>query len=365
MNNSLYSKYDRRLNLTYINKELFKGYHRSGWNYVIEKLAELHNPKGVIFDSYLDKTFGWDYDFLTINRTLPYLKPWIGVFHHTANQDYSDNNLVTSFSKPNFINSLPQCKGIITLSNSNKEWITTRLKELNVDIQVLSLTHPTEFVHPEIMFDMKTFEKNPVKKVVQIGAWLRESYSIYKLNPPEGYFKFALEGRGMGNYFISDEDIKTIERNVLPVACGRKIRTSGYMIPNKDANKYIAGLIDTVRQNHESVILLRDIDNAQYDEILKSSIAFIKLVDAAAVNTILECIVRNTPILVNRLPATEEYLGKDYPLFYDNLDHAKYLLSDLRNIKNANKYLSKMDKNKFTINYFLDKLVKSTLYRQL
>jgi len=48
IDNKLYQTYDRKLNFSYINSNLFKGYHRSGWNYVVEKVRELHNPKGII-----------------------------------------------------------------------------------------------------------------------------------------------------------------------------------------------------------------------------------------------------------------------------------------------------------------------------
>ena len=33
----------------------------------------------------------------------------------------------------------------------------------------------------------------------------------------------------------------------------------------------------------------------------------------------MECIKANNPIIVNRLESIENYIGKEYPLFYDNL----------------------------------------------
>lgn len=368
LDNNLYPLTDRRLNVKFINTNLFQGYHRSGWSFVLHHMEQLHNPKGVIFDSYLDKTFGWEYDFLSLSQVIPYRKPWIGVFHHTPNQEYTDNNLVTVFSKPNFIQSLNCCKGLIVLSKNNQQWIQSKLKELFVRVPVISLIHPTEFLDRNLLFDFDKFKQNPVKKIIQIGAWLRNSYAIYELDTPkelngdEKYHKYALKGKGMDNYFVSDEDIGDIVGFIKNVACGRKERISGCLIQNKDVNKYLVGLIDNIESRHGSVTVLENISNEQYDELLRDNIVFINLVDAAAVNTILECIVRNTPILVNRLPATEEYLGKDYPLFYDSLDHANDLLTDIRNIKKAHKYLCRMPKDKFSIDYFLKSLVQSEVY---
>lgn len=106
------------------------------------------------------------------------------------------------------------------------------------------------------------------------------------------------------------------------------------------------------------IILLDNISNDQYDDLLSYNIVFINLIDASAVNTILECIVRNTPILVNRLPATVEYLGSNYPLFYDDLDDINLLVSNRTNIKNAWKYLKNMDKSFLTIQSFLNNFIQ-------
>ena len=57
----------------------------------------------------------------------------------------------------------------------------------------------------------------------------------------------------------------------------------------------------------------------EYDQLLEKNIVFIELIDASANNTILECIVRNTPIIVNKIEPVVEYLGDDYPLYFENL----------------------------------------------
>jgi hypothetical protein len=94
---------------------------------------------------------------------------------------------------------------------------------------------------------------------------------------------------------------------------------------------------------------------------LSNSVVFLNLIDVSAANTVIECIVRNTPIIVNRHPALEEYLGKDYPLFYDNLDQVFNLLQEER-ILEAHNYLKNKDKEFLRIENFLSKI--STYLKQ-
>ena len=86
---------------------------------------------------------------------------------------------------------------------------------------------------------------------------------------------------------------------------------------------------------HHSVIInninfIEHVDNKNYDLLLSENIVFVNLVDASAVNTIIECIVRNTPIIVNKIPAVVEMLGENYPMYYTLLDIVlKYTLLEI------------------------------------
>jgi hypothetical protein len=72
----------------------------------------------------------------------------------------------------------------------------------------------------------------------------------------------------------------------------------------------------TLTTERESVAIIQKLSDPEYDTLLSKTVVFLNLVDAVAVNTVIECIIRRTPVILNRLPATEEYLGKGYPLFY-------------------------------------------------
>jgi hypothetical protein len=93
----------------------------------------------------------------------------------------------------------------------------------------------------------------------------------------------------------------------------------------------------------------------EYDELLEKNIVFIELIDASANNTILECIVRNTPIIVNKIEPVVEYLGQDYPLYFENLKDVPLLLTDEKLLE-AHTYLCNLNKSEYYINYFCKKV---------
>jgi hypothetical protein len=96
-------------------------------------------------------------------------------------------------------------------------------------------------------------------------------------------------------------------------------------------------------------------EESECNLILSRSVVFLNLYDAIANNGILDCIERNTPIIVNRSASSEEYLGKDYPLFYESnnsYDEILKLFSD-ENILKGHKYLCNLNKSKLNIDIFI------------
>jgi hypothetical protein len=103
----------------------------------------------------------------------------------------------------------------------------------------------------------------------------------------------------------------------------------------------------------KSVTIIEHVDNNDFDNILSKNIVFINLIDASAVNTLIECIVRNTPIIINKHPAVVELLGEEYPMYYNKGSLDINNLITIKNIEKTNEYLRKLDKHKFTIEYFM------------
>jgi hypothetical protein len=71
---------------------------------------------------------------------------------------------------------------------------------------------------------------------------------------------------------------------------------------------------------------------------------------------VLECIVRKTPIVVNKLPGVVDYLGENYPLYFSELEDVPALLTEEKLLE-AHEYLKTMDCADVEIDYFIKKLM--------
>ena len=111
----------------------------------------------------------------------------------------------------------------------------------------------------------------------------------------------------------------------------------------------------------KSVEFIDYITNTDYDKLITKNIVYINLVDASAVNTIIECIVRHTPIIVNKHPAVVELLGEKYPLYLTDDESTLFihkLLKSDKLIRKAYHYLKKLNCKKFSISTFLNNFQK-------
>jgi hypothetical protein len=361
-----------KYNFKYIDQDNYKGLHRSGWSYVVENLNGYSNSdkSAVLCDLYLDRTFHWDNDAYSTLKVIPYTRSWIGFIHHTCETDYTDYNTTFLFKNKNFLDSLPCCKGLIVLSKYLKNCIETLLASQSItNISVFELTHPTEFVNK--CFDMSSFMKNKNRKMIQIGMWMRKLDAINHVNlkdNPLSLTKCVLKCKQSDVYYHDGRETTSISNTSISNTSISNTSISNTSISNTSiSNTSISNTSISSRASSRSsicndiktrktllnndVVILDHLNNDDYDDLLSCNIVFINLISASAVNTIIECIVRNTPILVNRLPATVELLGENYPLFYSNLDFADLLTT--KKIKEGWKYLLALDKTKFKIETFI------------
>jgi hypothetical protein len=109
----------------------------------------------------------------------------------------------------------------------------------------------------------------------------------------------------------------------------------------------------------KNIKIIYELNDNEYKKIFNSSCIFCDLEDCVANNLVLECIKYNTPIIIRRLPSIEEYLGSNYPLFFnDDSDLLKFKNAETLNNKiiEANVYLKKMNKKPFMLETFVDKI---------
>jgi hypothetical protein len=358
------------INIKFIDQNDYKGLHRSGWQYVVDNLDKFHGSKGMLCDLYLDRTFHWNSNEYTKLDLIPYKQNWVGFIHHTCDIEYSSYNTINLFKNRLFIESLKYCKGLITLSDDLKSKIEKILYDKKILLKVYSLKHPTEIPPDDKIFTLKKFIMNTDKKIIQIGAWMRVIGAVNKLDLGENNLfltKYVLKGKKMENYYYDDEldddelDDDELDDNKVMVLDNNKVITINDISIIGETTFEKNNNINMCRDNTQKktklkndVQILSYLNNNDYDELLNQNIVFINLVDASAVNTVIECVVRNTPIIVNKLPALVEILGEKYPLFYDNVDEVKFLL-DMTHLENGYNYLKKLNKNELKIGTFINK----------
>ena len=384
--NDPYSNHEGLFNLHYIPQADKSGAHRSGWQFVYNEVAKLHNENSPLYlDLYLDRTFHWKKDILKMVDIIPYRNPWIGFIHHTFDQTFSTYNNAVMFQDPDFITSLKWCKGIFVLSDYLKIQIEDIFSQQKLNIPVYTLMHPTE-THNIPEFTMHKFIENPDKQIVHVGGWLRNIFSFYQLNIPteipysssvsifdkflslfqthtsNPIRKVALKGKGMNNYYPSDELFPFIKNKSIVVEDNVIEINKNCSQNNKELkNNWYKHLYEYLQSIYNSVEIIEALTNEEYDDLLSKNVVFIHLIDASTVNTILECIVRNTPIIINKHPAVVELLGEDYPLYYDgNLgeyEKTKNIRNKLnmKKIGETYKYLKRKSKHEYETKYMIVK----------
>lgn len=376
-----------KINLHYLRQDSFNGLHRAGWQYVINGLNAYSNNYGVFLDTYLDRTFGWSSNVLQKDGLLPYTNYWIGFFHHTFDTEYDiTNNLTVVFNNKLFHCSLKYCKGIFVLNNILCKQLSQKLRELNYqDIIVESLYHPTIITNNKFTID--NYNNNPNKKLINIGCWYRNPITLHTLAAHTDYQYCMLKGKRMNSNFAPDiinftftddkvvmddnswtrylarEINKQIITRLDSKYCYQELLTLNNGILNiknasTDLEKYL-------QQFNNNVTILEHVSDEEYDNLLNSNIIFLNLVTASAVNTIIECIVRNTPVIVNRIIEIEEVLGKEYPMFYDNIDDIHDLLTYDKIIETHYYIKEKIKHDVYKLDYFIDSFVNSDIYRLL
>ncbi len=304
------------------------GHHRSGWRYALDSLRCLHSPDGILFDGFVEKKFAWGADpGEPYNEWTPYSKPWVGVVHNPPGiPDWFNLNgqsPVDILQTAHWRQSMASCCGIFTLSNYLKTWLEKR-----VPVRVCSLFHPTEI--PDKQFSMEKYRRNTQRKVVQIGWWLRKFESLYRLRV-KGFGKLLLD---LGQFWI--DNIRNVELTSVEGSDLNSVEISPYL------------------------------DNEQYDELLSKNLVFLHLYDSSANNALIECIARATPVLINPLPAVIEYLGPDYPFYFQTLEEAAGKAEDESLVLAAHQYLKEGSlRDKLTGAYFLRSFVHSEVYRHL
>lgn len=286
----------------------FWSHHRNDWRRIYNSLSPLHTTDGVVFSNSFEEFVMFspcDDEFVAISHRVP--KHPVGI----ASKYEQNHDLEAVLSSDQWQHKRRKCRGIITFSEYAASYIRSR-----VDMPVLALPHPFETERPRFGVN------NDV--LLFTGHWMRDFKAFFDLKVPA--HKVLLDC--MSDMW--DGSTQEFEAEIAPF-------------------------------RNDTVEIRKYVEDSEYDRLMRSSIVFLWLHDVSACNTILDCIASRTPLIVNRLPAVEEYLG-DYPLICDSLDEVP---AKLQQLETAVEHLERIDKTRFTYEAFVDGLVSSDLYGAL
>lgn len=298
--------------------------HHMGWPAVVSALKRrCFGTEGIaLLDDFVEQTV----DEIANIKSRP---RWAGIFHHPRGRNHpapNEKTLAQYFLRDEHTRRFfLSMRLAITLSEDLAEF----LRELLPDsVPVRAMKHPITPSPTSIEFDPDCLRDR--LRVVQVGTYMRNLRAILQLP--------------------ADPSWKRL-RTAVPVYYG-------------PVDLYLEGLHR--RPEHSNlkapVIGMPRLTSQAYDSMLSRSVVFVEYYDASASNTVLECIDRATPILLNRLPAHEEYLGAGYPGFYDRFEQAADILRDRQRLLAAHQYLKDMDKWPFDLGHFCDE-VAETVWR--
>jgi hypothetical protein len=287
-----------------------EGIHFGGWPYVRAELAKHHSDNGFLFDDFVEQSFLY-------SKSKPiYSEPWGGVIHHPPGiPDFVSvaDNLTRLFALMEWKESLKTCKFLIALSSHLGDYLSGL-----VNVPVFVLKHPVKTDVPQ--WDANKFANNPDKMLIQAGSYLRNTSGIYQI--PKVFLKKAdLVGEASW-------------------VQGYRVAISSYW---RDCRRR-SSLSNDVQ-------VLSRLSDDEYEDSLLKNVFFTEYFAVSASNVVLECIAHGTPLVVNRLPAVEEYLGSKYPLFYSSIGDISEILTTASIIK-AHEHLQSIPKQPFSVTRF-------------
>ncbi len=266
------------------------GYHRHGWSWVVSRLAEhLHSDTSPIrLLSFVEQSLLFqdsNSSFYDLNQSS---KPWVGIFHlppavpRIQSRTHQLSRLV---SEPRLSNVMRSCIGTISLSSYLQSYIES---SIHPQYPAVSILHPAPYEVERFKPDIFTSRLSSTGRVriVQLGFWLRKHHLIHELD------------------------------QLIPA------RLDAFQVGINNFRQYQSLQLDCFLNNAKlspNVFITNKLSAERYDQLLTESIVLLPLYDTSANNSLIECITRCTPVLVERHPAVEEYLGADYPMYYESI----------------------------------------------
>ncbi len=281
---------------------------------------DLQKNNILVFFDFIDREFGWNSS--KMESIYPEGVPfnWGGIIHHPLelDEDWGPNSSLKNYITPSsYIQKcFTKCKFLIVLSESLKKSIieSNILGNFNIPIYVIYHILPSYQINH---LHLTPPNVDSIKHLLFLG-WSFRNYSLfYKIN---AFHLKKIILLGVTNNEQKSRISKNIRRQLYP------------LLPLK-----------------ENVEIINYLPEEKFLRILFKSIVFLDFDGVSANNSVVECIKYNIPLLIRKCEATIFYLGKDYPLYFDNEDDIIMKMNNYsESILSAIYYLENMDKTHLT-----------------
>jgi hypothetical protein len=230
------------------------------------------------------------------------------------------NTIQKVLASNEWLSNYKQCRGLFTFSATYKNDL-----KRHFNLNTICFIHPLPCSKVKWSFDI--YLKASCRRIIQFGQDNRCINAIFML--PRGDFEKILLAT------CSSEELASL------LLSERTNLQSEFRQPMTTTSSLVFDSID-------------NIENWYND-----SIFFLHLYDSSVDWVVLKCISDHVPLLVNRLPSMIEYLGVDYPLFYNNYQEAIEKASNIELVKVTHEYLKeRSNESFFSLTFFMNNLYK-------
>ena len=327
--------------------------HRAGWRRVVEGLitsgiATLDDAAGL--DSALlvdcaEHYFLFSKDAIAARKgsgpSRAIKRPWVGIVHFPAGRGEGKGRqrflpqaetIEGLLNNTEFLASLPHCTGLVTLTSE----LRLHLKEQPVlaATNIYALLHPIAppgAAGPEWDIDAFKAAWRSKRQLVQLGVQDRMLGAIFAIRTTCS--RAWLPGVEMGDpgsartRFTIDRLKQHLEEEVQAVWRPEELSHHDVTFSD-DLRRTGNGTWELDAHIRDDDVRIMRMGNEDYDRTLLTSVVMVPLLGGTANNAVLESISSNVPAFVSRLPSTEEYLGQEYPMFFESLDEVSLVVED-------------------------------------
>ena len=239
---------------------------------------------------------------------------WIGFF---TTFNHTNDTLDKLFKNDIFVKSLNKCKGIITYHKKNEQYCNNIFTKYSLPVKILNIKLPCNIIET--------------------------SFDEYVLNDLKIYYIGC----------SSEDNIQMF--HTLKTHYDKHILLIDYESQHIITNEF------TYKINESNIIL--DIENSKHSfiEKIKSNILFIYAEELTKTDKISLFIEYNIPFFINKTSSAIEYLGNEYPLYYENTDDIQHKINNeniINVLKDGYNYLVALNKQDMSFEYFNSEIMK-------